>query len=547
MTPSPLEPARPAVWIVDDSPTETEAIRASLAGSYRLTSFKDGESLIEALGQHPLPETVVLDWELPGLSGIEVCQYLRGNRATEALPVLLLTSHHGLEDVVKGLEAGANDYVLKPFRPAELVARVHGLVRREFARRQALADEHSRRVLAEDALTTAQAAEQRAWRAEAALGKLLEREQQARKEVETLAQALRESQERLRAALLAANVGTWRVDLKTGLDTRDAGANRILGLEAVETTQPLEDFISRVHPEDRPRVQEAIEGTIHGHTVFTQECRILLPDGGVRWVRLQGHVLFDARGQPAHFTGASADITGQKRLEAEARQRAEFERQLIGIVSHDLRNPLSAITLTVSVLQRQVSGERQQRSLHLMRLSAERATRMIRDVLDFTQARLGGGIRVQPKTTDLHELVRAVVDEAHASRPERSIEVARSGSGVGQWDPDRLAQVISNLLSNALQYSPAETPVRVETRGEGEAVVLEVHNRGAPIAEGLVPRIFEPLERGTSLVDEAGRSVGLGLYIVRHLVLAHAGTVSVRSTATEGTTFTVRLPRGTPG
>jgi signal transduction histidine kinase len=148
---------------------------------------------------------------------------------------------------------------------------------------------------------------------------------------------------------------------------------------------------------------------------------------------------------------------------------------------------------------------------------------------------------------DLHELVRTVVDEIQAARPDRSIVLEQTGVGVGQWDPDRLAQVISNLLGNALQYSPADTPVRVSTRGEENAVVLEVHNSGAPISSELLPRIFEPLERGTSLVDNEGRSIGLGLYIVRHLVRAHEGTVNVFSNVSDGTTFVVRLPRHAPG
>jgi signal transduction histidine kinase len=409
---------RPTIWVLDDSPTESEIIRAALEPTCLVFTFTDGATLLEALGTHGSPDMVVLDWEVPGLSGIEVCEYLRGNRATEALPVLMLTAHQTAEDVVRGLDAGANDYAFKPFRPMELVARVHALVRRDMMRRRALADERARRVLAEDALEVVQAAEERAWRAEAERTQLLDREQQARREVEALA--------------------------------------------------------------------------------------------------------------------------------AELRQQAEFERQLIGIVSHDLRNPLSAITLTVSAVERQGGDERHQRWIRRIRLSAERATRMIRDLLDFTRARHGGGLLMQRKATDLHELVRAVVDEVQSSRPERPIEVLQSGDGTGQWDPDRLAQVISNLIGNALQYSPPDTPVRVETQGEEGTLVLTVHNTGVPIRQDLLPRIFEPLERGTEVVDQVGGSIGLGLYIVRNIVLSHAGTVDVRSTAAEGTTFTVRLPRSPP-
>jgi sigma-B regulation protein RsbU (phosphoserine phosphatase) len=528
---------------VDDSAGEAEAIRGALVPTCDVRVFADGEVLIEALGQDAAPDVLVLDWELPSLSGIDVCQYLRGTPGTQAFPILMLTIHQGSEDVVKGLAAGANDYVFKPFRPAELAARVQALAQWDQQRKREVAEEQARRLQAEGSLSEVQPAEQRARNAEAELTQSLVREQRARREVEALAAALRESEERLRAALMAANLGTWRVDLKTGLETRDAGLNRILGLEARESTQPAEDRLSGLHPEDQPVIQAAIQRAILEDSVYEKECRILLPDGSVRWIHDRGHVLRDAHGQPVHFTGAAADITEQKHLAAETRQRAEFERQLIGIVSHDLRNPLSAITLTALFLKRQVADERQQRGIERIHMSAERANRMIRDVLDFTQARQGGGIPVQRKSVDLHELVRTVVDEMQAARPDRTIVLEQTGGGNGQWDPDRLAQVISNLLGNALQYSPADTPVRVSTRGEENAVLLEVQNTGAPISAELLPRIFEPLERGTSLVDNEGRSIGLGLYIVRHLVRAHDGTVNVLSNANEGTTFVVRLPR----
>ncbi|MDC0711889.1 response regulator [Stigmatella sp. ncwal1] len=408
----------PTLWLLDDSPTEADFIRAALSATCRIFSFTDGAVLLEVLGHQAPPDVVVLDWEMPGLSGIEVCEYLRSNPATAALPVLLLTSHQTAEDVMRGMEAGANDYVFKPFRPLELAARVHALVRRDTLRKRALADEHSRRVLAEDSLVVVQAAEERAWRAEAERTQLLEREQQARRQVEVLA--------------------------------------------------------------------------------------------------------------------------------AETRQHAEFERKLLGIVSHDLRNPLSAITLTAASLMRHTADERQQRGLQRILLSAERAVRLVRDLLDFTRARQGGGIAVQRKAADLHELVRAAVEEARAARPDRSIGVAQSGDGTGSWDPNRLEQVVANLIGNALQYSPPHTPVQVETQGEEDSVVLKVHNLGTPIPAERLPRIFEPMERGTDSVDRAGGSIGLGLYIVRHIVLAHAGTVSIQSTATEGTTFTVRLPRHPP-
>ncbi|MCI0574127.1 MAG: HAMP domain-containing histidine kinase, partial [Myxococcaceae bacterium] len=207
-------------------------------------------------------------------------------------------------------------------------------------------------------------------------------------------------------------------------------------------------------------------------------------------------------------------------------------------------NPLSAILVgTQALLRREGLDERGSAAVVRIQHSAERGVRMVRDLLDFTQARLGGGIQVTRRPLNLHALVRDVVEELQAVFPEREVRLLSKGSGEGAWDGDRLAQVVSNLVSNALKYSPVGTPVEVTTFGEDGSVTLQVHNSGEPIDPGNLSRIFEPMQRATALVDQQSRSVGLGLYIVRHLVVAHGGTIDVRSTAEEGTTFTVRLPR----
>jgi signal transduction histidine kinase len=121
-----------------------------------------------------------------------------------------------------------------------------------------------------------------------------------------------------------------------------------------------------------------------------------------------------------------------------------------------------------------------------------------------------------------------------------------SGDAHGEWDADRIAQALTNLVSNALNYGTASGAVTVHTIGEPDCVTLTVHNTGVPIALALLPVLFEPLRRGTAQVDKAGRSVGLGLYIVKHIVDAHGGTISVQSSAAEGTTFSLQLPRRAP-
>jgi sigma-B regulation protein RsbU (phosphoserine phosphatase) len=510
----------PLVWVVDDSPTEVEAIRRALAVACRVEVFSNGEVLLEALQQQGLPDAVVLDWHLPGLSGIEVCRYLRGNPSTATLPILLLTGNTRPEDVEEGLLAGANDYVFKPFRPAELLARVHALSRWELQRRRSLADERARRILAEDSLEEVQTSEERA----------------------------RRSELRYQLAARATRDVIWEWDPRTGEVQYSPSFETYFGYAQQDVGERIEWWTEQVHPEDRERVLPAFYEAISGKAEdWRGEYRLRRADGTWAHVVNRCQIVRDAEGRAIQVVGALQDVTERKRLEEEARQRTEFERQLIGIVSHDLRNPLNAIILAAGALLKSESlEERHRRNAIRVLTSAERATRLIRDLLDFTQVRQGGGIPLSRRAANLHDLVHTVLDEVQATHPERTFLVEQSGDGTGEWDTDRLAQVITNLLGNAIQYSPSDTPVKVTTRGEVDAAVLEVHNAGAPIPPEVLGRIFEPMERGTRLqMGPTGRSIGLGLFIVRHIVLAHGGRVSVRSMVEEGTTFTVLLPRKT--
>lgn len=272
---------------------------------------------------------------------------------------------------------------------------------------------------------------------------------------------------------------------------------------------------------------------------------------GVLAVTLRG--VLQGREEDEWMLSALADQAAVALEKSRLDETAEFRERLIGIVSHDLRNPISVVLLGATVLLRRADlDERTIRTVARMQSSAERAARMIRDLLDYTQARLGGGIRLEKKVTDVHAIVRGVVEEMVVVHAERDIHLHQDGDGRCGCDSDRVAQIVGNLLSNAITYSPPGTPIRVHTSGPGGQqggqqdghVVLTVHNLGAPIAPSHLKHIFEAMQRAAPQVNVAARSVGLGLYIVRHLVEAHSGTIDVASHAGEGTTFTVHLPVG---
>lgn len=230
------------------------------------------------------------------------------------------------------------------------------------------------------------------------------------------------------------------------------------------------------------------------------------------------------------------------RLGAEAKDRALAAEQMIGIVSHDLRNPLASISMGLALLTRSGLPEGQQRTIRRIERSADRASALIADLLDFTQARLGRGIPIALSSIDLREVAAQAVDELAALYPTRRLKYEHVGAGSCMGDASRLTQLIGNLVSNAMAYGDPEQIVTVSSAIDADTCRLAVHNYGRPIADELQPGLFEPMSRGSD-VGSAARSVGLGLFIVREIARAHAGDVSLSSGSAEGTTFAAIFPR----
>jgi sigma-B regulation protein RsbU (phosphoserine phosphatase) len=250
----------------------------------------------------------------------------------------------------------------------------------------------------------------------------------------------------------------------------------------------------------------------------------------------------DRDGQVTSVLAMTRDVSAARRREDDARQRARFAEELIGIVSHDLRNPLNAVLLGTQILVDADAATRAQVAARILS-ATERASRLVADLLDFTHARLGQGMPVAPAPIDLHRTVAGALDELRMAAPDRALVHEAAGPADVVADPDRLVQVVANLVQNALAYGDPASPIVVRT-GVGERdFTLSVHNQGKPIAADLVEQVFEPLRRGTRARRKGANSVGLGLYIVREIARAHGGDATFTSTAADGTTFVVRARR----
>jgi signal transduction histidine kinase len=238
-------------------------------------------------------------------------------------------------------------------------------------------------------------------------------------------------------------------------------------------------------------------------------------------------------------------------------QRELIRQRFVTILGHDLRNPLNAIALAAEQIATIPCAEqRHLKAAGVIRRSAERMSRMVDDVIDITHARIGQGIPSVPVKCVMGEIVEEAVAELRLAHPDRDLRVELTGDSSGTWDRARVLQVVSNLLSNALEHGRDPVIVRVTEAPERRAVILAVENRGAPIPPATLARLFEPFRQGPPPIGPLGQlgaiegastaagrePAGLGLYIVQQVAASHGAQLEVTSTE-DGTTFEITWPR----
>ncbi len=224
-------------------------------------------------------------------------------------------------------------------------------------------------------------------------------------------------------------------------------------------------------------------------------------------------------------------------------------QMLLAILSHDLRNPLHCIRMATLLVKRTDRDPESAEALSMIGTNTEAIARLISDLIDFASTGLGSAMPLTRGPVDLKKLCHEVFEGFRVTHPHRTLCFHPDGDLSGDWDAARLRQVVSNLMSNALAHGSFQGPVELSVASEESTVMLSVQNEGEPIPPHMLRAIFDPLVRHTTTESAAKRipgSIGLGLYIVREIIVGHGGTIEVASTAQQGTTFTVRLPRQTP-
>jgi signal transduction histidine kinase len=353
-----------------------------------------------------------------------------------------------------------------------------------------------------------------------------------------LMKELKASEERFRVALAGAQTSVFEQDasLRYVWAYRPSPPFAVVGKTDEESFPPEEaamlTAVKRRVVEEGESVQREMDATFGS--------------GELRHYRETIEPRRDRNGNVVGLIGAATDLTEQQQMRRQLTEELGFRERMMGILSHDLGNPLAAIAMSADLLRHRgdlpESGREQACRI---RRSAGRMAEMISTLLDFTRIRSRSGLAVTPVPADLAAIARDAVEEARVAWPEQPVEVEVRGDARGEWDPARMLQAVSNLVSNAVHYGDRGTPVKISIDGGESRMTLSVHNVGPPIAEELLPVLFEPFRRA-GLEDRSPQGLGLGLYIVEQIVLAHGGTIDVASTAENGTTFTVHLPRKGP-
>jgi signal transduction histidine kinase len=234
-------------------------------------------------------------------------------------------------------------------------------------------------------------------------------------------------------------------------------------------------------------------------------------------------------------------------------QKVSYSKDLfMGILGHDIRNPLNAVSISAQLIlnmeaasEQQITNKRQVMLATQIFESASRINEIVANLIDVTHARFGSGLPIVRAPMDFGFVSRLLVDEMRRAYPTHTITLEVSGNLEGEWDKARIGQVFSNLIGNAIQYSFQDSPIEVIVKGVAKEVLLSVHNIGVPIPFEKINTLFNALTRaGADGEAHSGAfNLGLGLYITNDIVVSHGGTIDITSSEKEGTTFTARFPR----
>ncbi len=493
------------VLIADDNGDLRDYLARVLGEHWQVEAVADGEAALAA-ARRQLPDLVVTDVMMPGLDGFALLRELRADDRTRHVPVIMLSARAGEEARIEGLDAGADDYLVKPFSALELVARVHSHLAHRAAQSERLA--------------------------------ALARDQLARREAEL-------HQQHQHALFMQTPIP---ICILRGTDLIVELANPTCCRVWQRTHEqvigkPLQQALPELLA---PGTVERLHGVMQTGIPYLGSEVPVSRDRGAPGVSEVGFFNFvysplrNIHGKTEGVLVIAVDVTDQKRAREELARTLQYNEMFAAMLGHDLRNPLNAIMAAAQLIERRAAPDQFVKPLRRILNSGDRMARMISQLLDFTRVRVGQGLRLERTSVDLLEVCTHAVDELRTAHAGAQIDIQAHGSVRGHWDGDRIAQVVSNLVGNALEHGEPGSPVVVSLDGsDPTAVKLTVANQGA-IPPSLLPILFDPF-RASHHRGARQSGLGLGLFISKAIILAHGGDLAVDTDPETGTRFSVAL------
>ena len=514
--PSPVKTGR--LLVVDDNADMRGYLTRLLQSRWVVRAVANTDAALAAIAAEP-PDLMITDVMMPGGNGLDFVRSLRQRPETADIPVIAVSARAGEEARLEGLRSGADEYLVKPFSPRELLVRVESM------------------------LAMARSTHERA--------ELLERERQARVEAELQKQHLHDLFMQAPTLIAVLRGPQFIVELA------NEGICRAWGhAQASMVGRPLLDALA-----DRPRqtleplLNEVFES---GSTREERETPYQFdrPDGTVE-VAYFNFVYSPFRGGDGRVAGIfviASEVTDQVRARqqtdglrraAESANRAKDE--FLAMLGHELRNPLSPIVTALQLMRLRGDGADRERTV--IERQVAHLTRLVDDLLDVSRI-ARGKVELKVEIVEMADVVVKAIEMASPLLEQRAhaleLDVPRRGLAV-KGDATRLAQVVSNLLTNAAKYTPAGGRIAVQATRSGDAVELRVRDNGIGISADVMGHVFDLFVQEQQGLDRATGGLGLGLTIVRNLVQLHGGTVSAESGGMgKGSEFVVRLPLADP-
>ncbi len=509
--------------------------RRALSPSQDIEVFGDGSVLLERVANGALPDVVVLDCQLPGIGGIDVCRLLRASFDPMSLPILILTVEGGKADVVEGLAAGANDYLTKPYDVTELAARVGTLVRTS-------------------RLNAVQAKRTRQLALAADVGAILTRGG-------SLEDVTKRCADTLVAHMDAVAVEIWTASgdeiaiVARGGDERD---------DSVAAPVVRDVIAHRIAFSTDDVASEGRVSRIPGARGFAAIPLVVRDEAIGALAVLTRHPVSDDASALATVSdllalGIERVRAGAERarlLERERAARGEAEAanrskdEFLAMVSHELRTPLNAITgWAAMLLQGKLDEARTRRAIETIERNARAQAQLIDDLLDISRI-ISGRLRLTVGKVDVSSVAEMALESVRLAADAKGVTLETridDGAGAITGDSDRVQQIIWNLLTNAIKFTPKGGRVTLRLVRSDETLTIEVTDTGQGIEEAFLPYVFERFKQADGSPTRAKGGLGLGLAIVRHLIELHGGQIEARSEGLgRGATFVVSLPLQAP-